>query len=114
MAQISASASCSVPSALSTPPGSTRSTGCVTTSTWSRASAGYHWFENRIRLHPIGSSGDELATQPGVANLAAQLKPPQRAQSPKRGPGAAALPDERRVETVGEPEDGVALQAAFG
>ena len=52
--QISTSASCSVPSAVRTPVGSTAATASVTTATWSRSSAGYQSLLNRIRLQPMG------------------------------------------------------------
>ena len=52
--QISTSASCSVPSAVTHAGRLDRGDGSVTTSTWSRASAGYQSLLNRIRLQPIG------------------------------------------------------------
>ena len=52
--QISTSASWWVPSALTTPVGSTATTASVTTSTRSLASAGYQSLLNRIRLQPMG------------------------------------------------------------
>ena len=52
--QITTSASCSVPSPVRTPPASRAVTCSVTTSTCSRARAGYQSLEKSSRLHPIG------------------------------------------------------------
>ena len=51
--QMITSASNSRPSAVRTPDGSIVLILSVTTSTWSRASAGYQSLEKRIRLQPI-------------------------------------------------------------
>ena len=52
--QMIVSASCSVPSAVRSPAGSTAAIASVTTETWSRASAGYQSLPKSSRLQPSG------------------------------------------------------------